>query len=62
MFLPVRVVFTLEVWTLASGGGIVFRNNQGAHLLNQDSLLKMVNDTLLRAHEQESADEGDKFF
>lgn len=44
VFLPMRLVLTLEVWNLASGGGIRLRNNHGATLITQDSLLKMVND------------------
>lgn len=46
MFLPMRVVFTLEVWTLASRGGIVFKNNHGAHLL---PMILFSNDTPLRS-------------
>lgn len=33
VFLPMRRVLTLEVWNLASEGGIHFRNNHGVHLL-----------------------------
>lgn len=44
VFLPMRLVLTLEVWNLASGGGIRLRNNHEATLITQDSLLKMVND------------------
>lgn len=63
MFLPMRVVFTLEVWTPASGGGIVFRNNHGAHLLPRILFSKWPRILhCVPASMQESAEEGEISF
>lgn len=39
MFLSVKVMFALEVWTMASKGGILFRNNLRTYLLPKILLL-----------------------